>query len=67
MVKVTAAEVNELRKKTGAGMMDCKKALVEAEGNIEKKDKKLLKKEQTVIQVRVLLFQKSTTPTQEVL
>ncbi|MGK0387125.1 MAG: elongation factor Ts, partial [Patiriisocius sp.] len=35
MVKITAAQVNELRKKTGAGMMDCKKALVEAEGNLE--------------------------------
>jgi elongation factor Ts len=32
-VKITAAQVNELRKKTGAGMMDCKKALVEAEGD----------------------------------
>ena len=28
MVKVTASEVNKLRKNTGAGMMDCKKALV---------------------------------------
>ena len=37
MVKVTAAEVNKLRKTTGAGMMDCKKALVEAEGNFEEK------------------------------
>ncbi len=35
MSKITAAEVNELRKKTGAGMMDCKKALVEAEGDFE--------------------------------
>jgi len=35
MVKITAQEVNALRKKTGAGMMDCKKALVEAEGDIE--------------------------------
>lgn len=34
-MKITAAQVNELRKKTGAGMMDCKKALVEAEGNFE--------------------------------
>lgn len=34
MTKITAAQVNELRKKTGAGMMDCKKALVEAEGDI---------------------------------
>ena len=36
MVKVTAAEVNKLRKATGAGMMDCKKALVEAEGDFDK-------------------------------
>lgn len=32
---VTAQMVKELRAKTGAGMMDCKKALVETEGNIE--------------------------------
>ena len=36
MAKITAAEVNELRKATGAGMMDCKKALIEAEGDKEK-------------------------------
>ncbi len=35
MSKITAADVNNLRKQTGAGMMDCKKALVEAEGNFE--------------------------------
>ena len=35
MTKITAAEVNNLRKTTGAGMMDCKKALVEAEGNFD--------------------------------
>ncbi len=35
MSKITAAQVNELRKKTGAGMMDCKKALVEADGDME--------------------------------
>ena len=35
MSKITAAEVNKLRKATGAGMMDCKKALVEADGNFE--------------------------------
>jgi len=34
-MKITASQVNELRKKTGAGMMDCKKALVEAEGDSE--------------------------------
>lgn len=33
---VTAALVKELREMTGAGMMDCKKALVETDGNIEK-------------------------------
>ena len=32
---ITASQVNELRKKTGAGMMDCKKALVEADGDME--------------------------------
>ena len=31
-MKITATEVNDLRKSTGAGMMDCKKALVEASG-----------------------------------
>jgi elongation factor Ts len=34
-VKITAAQVNELRKKTGAGMMDCKKALVESGGDFD--------------------------------
>lgn len=33
---VTAATVKELRQKTGAGMMDCKKALEETNGDIEK-------------------------------
>ena len=35
MAKITAALVKELREKTGAGMMDCKNALIEAEGNEE--------------------------------
>ena len=35
MANITAALVKELRERTGAGMMDCKKALVEADGNIE--------------------------------
>lgn len=33
---ITAQEVNKLRQMTGAGMMDCKKALTEAEGDFEK-------------------------------
>jgi len=36
MTQITASEVNKLRKMTGAGMMDCKKALVEAEGDFDK-------------------------------
>lgn len=36
MVKIKAAQVKELRDLTGAGMMDAKKALVEAEGDMEK-------------------------------
>ena len=35
-MNITAADVNKLRKQTGAGMMDCKKALQEAEGDFEK-------------------------------
>ncbi|MBD0676871.1 translation elongation factor Ts [Streptomyces sp. CBMA156] len=36
MANFTAADVKKLRELTGAGMMDCKKALDEAEGNVEK-------------------------------
>ena len=36
MANITAKEVAELRKQTGVGMMDCKKALVEADGDTEK-------------------------------
>jgi elongation factor Ts len=35
-VSITAAQVNELRKSTGAGMLDCKKALEETGGDMEK-------------------------------
>ncbi|HIC29070.1 MAG TPA: elongation factor Ts, partial [Rhodospirillales bacterium] len=35
MAEITAALVKNLREKTGAGMMDCKKALVESDGDIE--------------------------------
>ncbi len=48
MAKITAAEVNKLRKQTGAGMMDCKKALVEAEGDFETAIDILRKKGQKV-------------------
>ena len=36
-MKITASEVNKLRQATGAGMMDCKKALVEAKETLTKR------------------------------
>ena len=35
MAAITAAMVKELRERTGLGMMECKKALVEAEGSVD--------------------------------
>ncbi len=48
MVKVSAADVKKLREATGAGMMDCKKALVEAEGNFDEAINILRKKGQKI-------------------
>lgn len=45
---ITAQEVNKLRQMTGAGMMDCKKALVESEGDFDKAIELLRKKGQKV-------------------
>ncbi|MBX6380793.1 MAG: elongation factor Ts [Thermoflavifilum aggregans] len=36
MAQITAADVNKLRQQTGAGMMDCRKALIESDGDFEK-------------------------------
>jgi len=47
-VKISAADVKKLRETTGAGMMDCKNALVEAEGNFDKAIEVLRKKGQKV-------------------
>ncbi|MDG2491312.1 MAG: translation elongation factor Ts [Flavobacteriaceae bacterium] len=47
-MKITASEVNKLRQATGAGMMDCKNALVEAEGNFDLAVENLRKKGQKV-------------------
>jgi elongation factor Ts len=44
MAEITAAAVKNLREKTGAGMMDCKKALVESDGDVEKATELLRKK-----------------------
>jgi translation elongation factor EF-Ts len=43
MADITAASVKQLREKTGAGMMECKNALIEAEG-IEEKAVEILRK-----------------------
>lgn len=45
---ITAKDVNKLRQMTGAGMMDCKKALTEAEGDFDKAVELLRKKGQKV-------------------
>jgi len=46
MAQITAQMVSELRKQTGCGMMDCKKALVEADGNFDEAVKVLREKGQ---------------------
>ena len=51
-VEVSAATVKELRDKTGAGMMDCKKALQETEGDIERATALLREKGIAVAQKR---------------
>ncbi|XOD69101.1 MAG: translation elongation factor Ts [Flavobacteriales bacterium AspAUS03] len=48
MYQATALKVNALRKKSGAGMMDCKKALIEAAGDVDKAIELLRKKGQKI-------------------
>ncbi len=52
MAQITASDVNKLRKMTGAGMMDCKKALVEAEGDFDKAQQIIREKGQAVANKR---------------
>lgn len=49
---ITAAEINKLRQTTGAGMMDCRKALMESDGDFEKAIDYLRKKGQKVAALR---------------
>ena len=49
---ITAAEINKLRQQTGAGMMDCRKALVESNGDFEAAIDYLRKKGQKVAALR---------------
>lgn len=52
MATITATEVNKLRQQTGAGMMDCRKALVESDGDFEKAVDYLRKKGAKVAALR---------------
>ncbi|MEZ4999885.1 MAG: translation elongation factor Ts [Bacteroidales bacterium] len=52
MADISAAEVARLRKTTGAGMMDCKKALQESEGDFEKAIEIIRKKGQAIANKR---------------
>jgi elongation factor Ts len=52
MANITAADVKKLRDATGAGMMDCKKALIEADGNFDEAVSILRKKGQKVAEKR---------------
>ena len=48
MTKISASDVGKLRRQTGSGMMDCKKALIEASGDFEQAVDILRKKGQKV-------------------
>jgi elongation factor Ts len=52
MAVITASEINRLRQQTGAGMMDCKKALTESNGDFDKAIDYLRKKGQKVSALR---------------
>ncbi len=52
MSEITATDINKLRQQTGAGMMDCKNALIEAKGNIEEAKEILRKKGQKIANKR---------------
>ncbi|MEA3317266.1 MAG: translation elongation factor Ts [Bacteroidota bacterium] len=52
MGKISASEVNKLRKMTGAGMMDCKKALTKTDGDFDKAVKVIREKGQAIANKR---------------
>ena len=55
---ITAADINKLRQQTGAGMMDCRKALTETNGDFEAAIDWLRKKGQKVAAQRATVKQK---------
>ncbi len=52
MAEVTLKDITRLREETGAGIMDCKKALIEAEGDFEKAKEILRKKGRELMQLK---------------
>jgi len=52
MTQITTADITKLRKVTGAGLMDCKNALTEAEGNIDKAIEIIRKRGQAIAMKR---------------
>lgn len=52
MTQITTADITKLRKVTGAGLMDCKNALTEAEGNIDKAVEIIRKRGQAIAMKR---------------
>jgi elongation factor Ts len=52
MGKISASEVNKLRKMTGAGMMDCKKALTTTDGNFDEAIKVIREKGKAIANKR---------------
>ena len=57
---ITAAMVKELREKTGAGMMDCKKALTESNGDMDKAVDLLKKQTASLLKVWFILTSMAT-------
>ena len=55
---ITASMIKDLREMTGAGMMDCKKALTEADGNIDKAVEILREKAAKAAKKQVVLLLK---------
>ena len=52
MAEITAAAVRELRGRTGIGMMECKKALVETDGDMDKAVEYLRKRGMAAVEKR---------------
>jgi len=60
---ITAADINKLRQMTSAGMIDCRKALIEAQGNFEKAIDIITKKGQNIsVNLRSIESKKSDIP-----